>query len=48
MELQSNSHIVHWTQTAGSANLKVQNLFHGQQCYCIIIIIIIIIIINCN
>jgi len=28
--LQKNSHIGHCTQTAGSANIKVQNIFHGQ------------------
>jgi hypothetical protein len=25
-----NSHIGHCTHTAGSANVKVQNIFHGQ------------------
>ena len=29
-ELQTNSHIVHRTQTAVSANVKVQNTFHGR------------------
>ena len=29
-ELQKNSHIGHCTQTAGSANVKVQNIFHGR------------------
>ena len=28
--LQKNSHIVHCTQTAGSANVKAQNIFHGR------------------
>ena len=28
--LQKNSHIVQCTQTAGSANVKVQNIFHGR------------------
>jgi len=27
-ELQKNSHIVHCTHTAESANIKVQNIFH--------------------
>ena len=27
---KSNSHIVHCTQTAGSANVKVQNMFYGR------------------
>jgi len=25
-----NNSIGHWTQTAGSANVKVQNIFHGR------------------
>jgi len=29
-ELPKNSHIVHCTHTAGSANVKVQNIFHGR------------------
>jgi hypothetical protein len=29
-ELQKNSHIGHCTQTVGSANVKVQNIFHGR------------------
>jgi hypothetical protein len=29
-ELQKNSHIVPCTQTAGSADVKVQNIFHGR------------------
>ena len=30
-ELQKkNNHIVHCTQTAGSADVKVQNIFHGR------------------
>ena len=29
-ELQKNSHIWHCTQTAGSANAKVQNTFHWR------------------
>jgi hypothetical protein len=29
-EVQKNSHIVHCTQTAGSADVKVQNTFHGR------------------
>ena len=28
--LQINSHIGHCTQTAGSVNVKVQNIFHGR------------------
>ena len=28
-KLQKNSHIVHCTQTAGSADVKVLNIFHG-------------------
>ena len=28
-ELQKNRHIGHCTHTAGSANVKVQNIFHG-------------------
>jgi hypothetical protein len=29
-ELQKYSHIGHCTQTAGSANVKVQNVIHGR------------------
>jgi hypothetical protein len=29
-ELQTNSHIVHCTQTAGSADVKVRNIFYGR------------------
>ena len=29
-ELQNNSHTGHCTQTAESANVKVQNIFHGR------------------
>ena len=29
-ELQKNSHIGQCIQTAGSANVKVQNIFHGR------------------
>jgi putative aminopeptidase FrvX len=29
-EMQKNSHIGHCTQTAGSADVKVQNIFHGR------------------
>jgi hypothetical protein len=29
-ELQNKSHIVCYTQTAGSANVKVQNVLHGR------------------
>jgi len=29
-ELQTNSHIVHCTQPAGSADVKVQDIFHGR------------------
>ena len=29
-ELQKNSHIGHCTYTAGSADVKVQNIFHGR------------------
>jgi hypothetical protein len=29
-ELQKNSHIGHCTCTTDSANVKVQNVFHGQ------------------
>jgi uncharacterized protein YycO len=29
-EIQKNNHIGHWTHTAESTNLKVQNSFHGR------------------
>ena len=29
-ELQKNSHIGHCTHNSGSANVKVQNIFHGR------------------
>jgi len=29
-ELQTNSNIGHCTHTAGSANLKIQNIFYGR------------------
>jgi len=29
-ELQKYSHIGHCTQTAGSANVKIQKIFHGR------------------
>jgi len=29
-EMHKNSHIMYCTQTAGSANVKVQNIFHGR------------------
>ena len=29
-ELQNKSHIGHCTQTAGSADVKTQNVFHGR------------------
>jgi len=31
-ELQNNSHIGHCTHTTESANVKVQNIFHGITC----------------
>ena len=29
-ELQTNSHIVHCKQTAGCANVKIENIFQGR------------------